>query len=98
MACLAALVARRIGVDRRQRSAAAVSTCDFVVGWREDRFDLSVPLSRDRVQPGESARDDCVMRRCRRVAAASEGPVVAVLLRVEGPAQGGTLTHLLNRP
>lgn len=96
---------------------AVVPARDFVVGWREDGFDLPVPLSRDRVQPawladgrlhyrglngvlqpGENARDDCVMRGYRRVAAASEGPVVAVLLRVEGPAQGGTLTHLLNRP
>lgn len=96
---------------------AAVPAQDFVVGWRDDGFDLPVPLSRDRVQPGwladgrlhyrslngvlqpgESARDDCVMRGYRRVAAETEGQVAAVLLRIERPAQGGTLTYLLDRP
>ena len=50
------------------------------------------------LQPGESARDDCVMRGYRRVAAETEGQVAAVLLRIERPAQGGTLIYLLDRP
>jgi hypothetical protein len=95
---------------------AALPTLDFVVAWRDDGFDLPVPLSRDRVQPGwladgrphyrslngslqpgENARDDCVMRGYRRVARDVEGPVVAVLLRIERMPPAGTMEYLLVR-
>jgi len=90
---------------------------EFVINWRDDGFDLPVPLSRDRVQPGwlaggelryrslngilqpgESAQQDCVMRGYRRVDADAEGPVAAVLLRIERAPQAAVTEHLLIRP
>lgn len=103
--------------SRVKVAPAAVPVQDFVVAWRNDGFDLPVPLSRDLVQPGwlsdgrlhyrslngvlqpgESARDDCVMRGYRRVAVDTEGPVAAVLLRIHRRPPAGTIEHLLVRP
>lgn len=97
-------------------ASAAVPAQDFVVGWRDDGFDLPVPLSRDRVQPGwlidgrlhfrslngvlqpgESARDDCVMRGYRPVERDVEGPVAAVLLRIERTPPVVAMEYLLVR-